>query len=84
MWRGLNATGLSLRRWLLAYRPAGVAPRPGGDDYPYLADPVDWLKGSLTDTGPIDVVHWAGVGRYPSDGYLAWWEQCMTLFMRHI
>lgn len=63
---------------------AGIAPQPEADDYPYMASPAGWFKGSMTDTSPIDFVHWSGAGTIVLDGNLSWWEQCMTLFMRHI
>lgn len=40
--------------------------------------------GTMTDNAPIDVISWnAGQGLVVVDG-MEWWQQCMTLFMRHI
>lgn len=40
--------------------------------------------GTMTDNAPIDVVSWGGnVGHIGPTG-LEWWQQCMTLFMRHV
>lgn len=63
---------------------AAVAPQPESVDYPYAVAPLNCLSGTLTDNSPIDVISWTGVGKCASEGHLAWWEQCMTLFMRHV
>ena len=40
--------------------------------------------GPMTKNEPIDVIHWAaGPGKIHPSG-LEWWQQCLTLFMRHI
>ena len=40
--------------------------------------------GTMTNNAPIDVISWnAGPGMAVVDG-VEWWQQCMTLFMRHI
>lgn len=49
----------------------------------YKGDPEVDLTGALTDNLPIDVVSWQNTGRLDHTG-LEWWQQCMTLFMRHI
>jgi hypothetical protein len=42
------------------------------------------IFGPMTNNMPIDTVHWyAGPGHVPETG-MEIWEQCMTLFMRHI
>lgn len=63
---------------------AGVAPQPNDSDYPYMVAPEGCVHGPMTDNGPIDVVSWEGSGVMAPDGYLEWWQQCLTLFMRHI
>ncbi len=61
--------------WLVNYR----------QDWFYKAAPASYsLFGPMTDNMPISVTHWyAGPGHVPETG-LEIWEQCMTLFMRHI
>lgn len=50
----------------------------------YYADPVATaLHGAMTNNAPIDVYSWAVTGHAGETG-LEWWQQCMTLFMRHI
>lgn len=50
--------------------------------YPVIpASPV--LDGSMTNNAPIDFHHWTMAG-YVGESGLEWWQQCMTLFMRHI
>lgn len=44
-----------------------------------LASPV----GTMTDNSTIDFHHWSMVGGLGESG-LEQWQQCMTLFMRHI
>lgn len=39
--------------------------------------------GPLTDNAPIDVVSWPGTGELSPSG-MEIWQQCLTLFMRHI
>lgn len=63
---------------------AAVAPQPESADYPYAVAPPGYLSGTLTDNSPIDVISWTGAGKFASEGHLSWWEQCMTLFMRHV
>jgi len=42
------------------------------------------MVGTITHNEPIDVISWnAGNGRVSPTG-LEIWEQCMTLFMRHV
>lgn len=64
---------------------SGEAARPGDADFPYTgAEPLTPAAGPLTGNNPVDVVSRAGTGHLAPDGYLEWWQQCMTLFMRHI
>ena len=44
---------------------------------------ADVLDGMLTNTAPIDFYHWNIAGDVGESG-LELWQQCMTLFMRHI
>ena len=37
----------------------------------------------LINNAPIDVVSWSITG-YTGESGLEWWQQCMTLFLRHI
>lgn len=43
----------------------------------------DMPVGMMTDNTPIDFISWSVVGHVSESG-LEWWQQCMTLFMRHI
>ena len=60
------------------------------------ADQVEWRNtlypatmhpqvpvGPMTDNATIDFHHWNMAGHIGESG-LEWWQQCMTLFMRHI
>jgi hypothetical protein len=68
--------------------PGGIvaaASVPWRNDTPYLAAPANFnLYGPMTDHAPIDMISWAaGPGVIGPTG-MEIWEQCMTLFMRHI
>jgi len=39
--------------------------------------------GTMTDCGPVQFITWAGSAKVGITGS-EWWEQCMTLFMRHV
>jgi len=64
--------------------------------YDAINDPVDWrgglfgkyypiddFYGGMTFNEPVDFIHWPIDGRLGETG-LEWWQQCMSLFMRHI
>ena len=48
------------------------------------AQPASCLQSPLlTDNAPIDVISWNLTG-YTGESGLEWWQQCMSLFLRHI
>lgn len=69
-------------------KSASVCTRTSQDDwvdnlFSKAAPPILPL-GTMTNNAPIDVISWnAGPGAPVVDG-MEWWQQCMTLFMRHI
>lgn len=67
--------------------------KPSG--FAFMADQVAWrsglyysqlslpeLMGPVTDNAPIDVIQWTTVGHKGESG-MEWWQQCVTLLMRH-
>jgi hypothetical protein len=57
---------------------------PWRQDLPWMAGLAALiLYGPLTDNAPIDVIHWSAEGDMGESG-LEIWQQCLTLFMRHI
>lgn len=58
---------------------------PWRDNIPFVTGPNTDMYGPITaDNIPIDVVSWpAGTGVVGPNG-LDIWQQCLTLFMRHI
>jgi len=41
------------------------------------------ISGTMTYNEPIDFIHWTMDGHIGETG-MEWWQQCMTLLMRHI
>ena len=75
-WRGFDGISATVSN--------GIAPKPGDSDFPFLAAPITNEHGPLTDNTPIDVVHWTGTGYVHPEGLLSWWNDCLSLLMRHI
>lgn len=81
------------------YIPTVLQGKDCTDRFPALyrmADQVEWRSGlypsevasscfvgSMTDNAPIDFHSWSVIGNIGETG-MEWWQQCMTLFMRHI
>jgi hypothetical protein len=55
------------------------------DDWPYKCAAFPNLhQGTITYNEPIDFIHWnAGYAQVNKTGFEIW-EQCLTLFLRHI
>lgn len=51
-----------------------------GIPYLHAATPL-LAAGSVTDTSPIEMVHWAALGHAHASG-IEYWRQCLDLFMR--
>lgn len=64
-----------------AVRSASVTEWRAGQMQPESRQEI--LMGTMTDNAPIDFHHWTMVGGIGESG-LEWWQQCMTLFMRHV
>jgi hypothetical protein len=53
-------------------------------DIPYgQTEKSPCLVGALSDSGPIEVVHWTAPGQAGPSG-MGWWQSCIHLLLRHV